>query len=73
MPIKLVLKQEFFDFVYIKNDVQQIGYHLVGVLVSPGHNKYHISNGAGEVIEVYEGEISFDRDDALRLSFDAGE
>lgn len=67
--IKFAIKQDHFDHVYIRADVQQIPYIFIGVIVLPGHNKYLISDGTGEMIELYEGEISFERDEALRLSY----
>lgn len=69
MPIKVAIKQDFGDKVYLKIDNQQEAYVLVGIKIGPGHVCYHLSNGV-EIFETFDFECSFERDDALRLSFD---
>jgi hypothetical protein len=63
------MKQNFFDKVYIKNDSEQMSHALVGVLLCPGHIKYQLSTGTGEVIELYEAEVCFEIDEAVRLNY----
>lgn len=68
--IAFKIKQDFFDDVYIKADDEQKTYKLVGIKLGPGHVCFHVSDGSGEVIELYQEEMDFERNEALRLNFD---
>lgn len=62
-------KFKFGDSVYVKNDPAQLEYILIGVIQRPGAMSYELSY-LGEVIEVYEFEVS-DTKDILK-SLDLG-
>lgn len=59
MTIKTKFK--FGDSVYVKNDSAQIEYLLVGVIQRPGSLSYELSY-LGDIIEVYEFEVSDTKD-----------
>lgn len=73
MPIKFSIKQDFGDKIYLCDDPEQIAYRLVGILLTPGNSVvYQLSSGL-ETFEVYSFQASFERDEALRLSFGVDE
>jgi hypothetical protein len=68
MPISFKVKQDYGDSVYLVNDVEQKQYTLIKVILNPGNVCYVISDGRDD-FTVYDFMCSFERNDALRLSF----
>ena len=68
MPVAIKIKADFGDDIYIRKDPEQVPYSFIGFRAGPGHIIYILSNGF-EDFEAYDFQCSFDRDEALRLSF----
>lgn len=62
-------KFKFGDIVYIKNDPEQKGYFLVGVLGRPAGIAYELSF-LGEIVEVCDFEVSDTKDELTMLGLD---
>jgi hypothetical protein len=54
-------KHSFGDIVYIKHDPEQKGYEVVGIKANPGSILIELDY-LGDIIEVYEFQISGDKD-----------
>lgn len=67
MTIKI--QHDFGDIVYIKNDPDQNEYEIVGFWVRPGAIVLELDR-LGETIDVYEFQISTDRDMKKVLGLD---
>ena len=55
-------KFSFGDAAYIKHDPEQIEYEVVGIVARPGSIQIELSL-LGEVIEMYEFQISSEKDE----------
>lgn len=66
MVIKV--NKKFGDSLYIINDPNQLEYILVGIICRPGSISYELSY-LGEIIELYDFEVS-DTKDVLRTLLD---
>lgn len=66
MPIRYKSDIDWFEIVYLKTDLEQNPWTLVGVLLSPNGPMFTISR-EGETIDVYEGEFTREVNKELRL------
>lgn len=62
-------KYKYGDIVYIKNDPEQKGYFLTGIIGRPGGMSYELSY-LGEVINVCDFEVSDTKDELTLLGLD---
>lgn len=60
-------KYNFADIVYIKHDPEQKGYEVVGIRATPGAIMIELDY-LGEIIEVYEFQISVNKDVLMSLT-----
>ena len=65
-------KYDFGDSLYIKHDPEQREYELIGIVVRPGNIAYELSY-LGEIIEMYDFQISDTRDEVKLLGLDKKE
>lgn len=73
MPISLKTDLNWGDVFYIKNDPDQFEHLLVGVIHLPGKQlKFQLSY-MGEVITVWDFEVSKDRDTSKMLAIEPKE
>lgn len=73
MAIRFSIKQSFGDPIYLKSDPQQTAHDLVGIRLLPGEGVVYTLSTGYEDFEVYSFQCSFERDEALRLSYSPGE
>lgn len=66
MPIRYKSEIDWFEIVYLKTDLEQNPWTLVGVLLSPNGPMFTISK-EGETIDVYDGEFTREVNKELRL------
>ena len=60
---------EWFQIVYLKTDLEQKPWMLVGVFLTPNGAMYTISRD-GETIDVYEQEFSTEINSELKLGIE---
>jgi hypothetical protein len=59
----------WYQMVYLKTDENQYPWMLVGIILSPNGPMFTISRD-GDVIDVYEGEISTEINTELKLGIE---
>jgi hypothetical protein len=69
MSIRYKSDLDWFQLVYLKTDVEQCAWQLVGVTLTPNGPTFTISK-AGEYIDVYEDEFSIDVNTELKFGLE---
>ena len=69
MAIRYKCDIDWFDVVYLKTDLEQNPWIIVGVFLSPNGPMFTISK-EGETVEVYEGEFTRELNKELKLGIE---
>lgn len=69
MPIRYKSDLSWFQMVYLKTDLEQVPWQIVGVFLSPNGIMYTITKN-GESIDAYEGEFSTEVNTELKLGIE---
>ena len=69
MAIRYKSEMSWFQTVYLKTDLEQSPWQIVGVLLSPNGPMYTITQ-SGETIDVFEGEFSTEVNTELKLGLE---
>lgn len=66
-------KYKFGDILYIKTDPEQFANTLIAVIQEPGSLVYRLRAYDGEILELYEFEVSDTRDPLKLMGLDSKE
>ena len=66
-------KYKFGDIFYLKNDVEQLEYLLIAVIAEPGGLSFRLRTPEADIVEVYEFEVSEEKDPLKTMGLDKKE